>query len=206
MIAFLMGEIAAIQRGDRSVITLNVGGVGYRVQVPDRLLKEIPDLGQPLQIFTHLVVRDSDMLLYGFKTASERDVFVELIKVSGVGPALGLALLSTLGLSDLIQAVVSNNTRVLALAPGVGSKTAQRLALELKTKLATWRDQMGADIGISEGGPAPTIREDVEMALLALGYRPQEIAQALQGIARQSMPTTTEDWLRAAIAYLSDLD
>lgn len=206
MIAFLLGELAAVQRGERATVILNVQGVGYRVQVPERFLKDIPEVGQSLQVFTHLVIRESDMLLYGFKTASERDLFVELIKVSGVGPALGLALLSTLGLSDLVQAVVSNNTRVLTLAPGVGQKTAQRLALELKAKLATWREQVPPDALTRDGGPPSQLREDIEMALLALGYRPAEIAQALREISPASVEPTTEDWLRTAIAYLSDLN
>ncbi len=205
MIAFLRGELVAIHRGDRNAATLDVQGVGYRIWIPERLLKDLPEVGSLWQVFTHLVIRDSDMVLYGFGSSAERDLFVELIKVSGVGPSLALALLSTLGLSDLVQAVVSNNYRVLSLAPGVGSKTAQRLALELKTKLATWRDQAGVTEG-PIGGPSSGIREDVEMALLALGYRPQEITKALQAISKQATVDTTEEWLRAAIAHLSHLE
>lgn len=202
MIAFLEGKLAGVESGERSALVLNVQGIGYRIKVPQRLLKTLPAADAILQIYTHLVVRETEMLLYGFASAAERDLFVELIKVSGVGPALGLALLNTLSLAELVQAILSNNTRVLTLTPGVGSKTAQRLALELRTKLAHWR-QDSPELGSPIGGPPQAIQEDVEMALLALGYRPQEIAQALQMVARQTQATTTEDWLRAAIAHLS---
>jgi Holliday junction DNA helicase subunit RuvA len=128
-------------------------------------------------------------------------LFVELIKVSGVGPALGLALLNTFGLPELIQAVVTENVRLLSLTPGVGHKTAQRLALELKTKLAHWRQGMGVADQPLAGGPPMPIREEVEMALLALGYSTQEIQAALQALPTHPRPT--EDWLRDAITYLS---
>jgi len=202
MIAFLEGRLAATEPGERSAVILNVQGVGYRIKVPERVLKTLPALGEIHQLHTHLVVRETEMILYGFPSAAERDLFTELIKVSGIGPALGLALLNTLSLSELVQAIVSDNTRVLALTPGVGAKTAQRLALELRAKLAHWRRDT-ADLPGGSGGPPAALQEDVEMALLALGYRPQEIAQVLQMLARQGQLSTTEEWLRAAIAHLS---
>ncbi|MEN9224982.1 MAG: Holliday junction branch migration protein RuvA [Thermostichus sp. HHBFW_bins_43] len=201
MIAFLTGHLAAIELGERSSLTVEVQGIGYRVKAPERFLKQLPPLGESIQVFTHLAVRETELLLYGFGSAAERDLFVELIKVSGVGPALGLALLNTLSLPELVQAVVTDNVRVLALTPGVGHKTAQRLALELKTKLANWRHGAGVTEQTLAGGPPLPIREEVEMALLALGYSPGEIHAALQALPPQ--PRQTEDWLRAAITYLS---
>ncbi len=202
MIAFLVGTVAAIETGEKGALILNVQGVGYRVRVPDRLLRAIPGIGAEVQVFTQLLVRDTEILLYGFGTAAEREVFGELIKVSGVGPALGIALLNQMELTDLVQAIVSNNIRVLTLTPGIGAKTAQRLALELKAKLAAWRQQAGL-AATPVGGPSPTIREEVEMSLLALGYTPLEISQALQAIGSAVDSDSTEDWLRAAIVYLS---
>ena len=202
MIAFLAGSLAGIEPGDRSALILAVGGVGYRIRVPQRTLKQVPPLGDPLQVFTHLAVRETEMTLYGFLTASERDLFGELIKVSGVGPAMGLALLNTLSLSDLVQAIISNNTRVLALTPGVGAKTAQRLALELKTKLADWRQQAGLTPSLTNTVSAD-LQEEVEMALLALGYRPTEITEAIATLSRRQLTDSTEVWIREAIAFLS---
>lgn len=201
MIAFLSGHLVAIEWGERSSLTVEVQGIGYRVKAPGRFLKQLPAVGEPVRVFTHLVVRETELVLYGFGSPAERDLFVELIKVSGVGPALGLALLNTFGLPELVQAVVTENVRLLSLTPGVGHKTAQRLALELKTKLAHWRQGMGVADQPLAGGPPMSIREEVEMALLALGYSTQEIQAALQALPTHPRPT--EDWLRDAITYLS---
>ena len=207
MIAFLIGELAAVQSGDRCSVTLNVDGVGYRATVPQRLLKELGAIGDSIQLFTHLAVRDTELLLYGFGTAAERDLFAELIKVSGVGPSLGIALLSTLSLSELVQAVVTENIRILSLTPGVGKKTAQRLVLELKSRLSSWRD--ASDVPAPVGGPPTAIYSEVEIALLALGYSPSETVRALQVVGQQEgdrLGQSVEDWLREAIAYLSQQD
>ena len=208
MISFLIGELAAVQSGDRSSVTLNVGGVGYRAFVPQRLTQQLGAIGDPTQLFTHLAVRDTEMLLYGFGTAAERDLFAELIKVSGVGPALAVALLNTLSLPELVQAVVTENVRILSLTPGVGKKTAQRLVLELKTRLSAWRD--AADVPVAPaGGPPTSIYSEVEIALLALGYSSAETVRALQAIGQQEgdrLGQSVEDWLRSAIAYLSQQD
>ncbi|MEM9537363.1 MAG: Holliday junction branch migration protein RuvA [Cyanobacteria bacterium P01_E01_bin.45] len=205
MIAFLMGELADVQAGDRSSVTLNVGGVGYRATVPQRVAREIGSIGESVQLFTHLVVRDTEMLLYGFGSAAERELFVELIKVSGVGPSLAIALLGTLTLTELVQAVVTENVRILSLTPGVGKKTAQRLVLELKSRLAEWRTT-GDDVPVAAGGPPSSIYSEVEIALLALGYSSAETVRALQAIGQQEgdrLGQSVEDWLRSAIAYLS---
>lgn len=201
MIATLSGTLVTVERGDRTALLIEVQGIGFRVMVPERLLKETPAVGEPIHLYTQLLLRETEMVLYGFGSAAERDVFAELIKVSGVGPALGLALLNTLGLTDLVQAVFANNLRVLSLTPGVGSKTAQRLVLELKSRLAAWRSHSGSPVPIT--GATAEIQEEVDMALLALGYRPQEIAQALQMLSGKGLSANTEVWLREAIAFLS---
>ena len=203
-----MGELAAVRSGDRSTVTLNVGGVGYRATVPQRLVSDLGSIGDVIQLFTHLAVRDTEMVLYGFGSAAERDLFTELIKVSGVGPSLAIALLSTLSLSELVQAVVTENVRILSLTPGVGKKTAQRLVLELKTRLAEWRTT-GDSMPASAGGPPSSIYGEVEIALLALGYSSVEAVRALQAIGQQEgdlLGQSVEDWLRSAIAYLSQQD
>ncbi len=203
-----MGELAAVHSGDRSTVTLNVGGVGYRATVPQRFLNDLGAIGDAVQLFTHLAIRDTEMVLYGFGSAAERDLFAELIKVSGVGPSLAIALLSTLTLSELVQAVVTENVRILSLTPGVGKKTAQRLVLELKTRLSAWR-ATGDDVPVATGGPSSSIYGEVEIALLALGYSSAETVRALQAIAQQEgdrLGQSVEDWLRSAIAYLSRKD
>jgi len=207
MIAYLKGMVAGLVKdtSSRTVLTLEVNGVGYGLQVPSRLVQQLPSEGESVQVFTHLQVREDQFILFGFGTAAERDLFRQLVSVSGIGPQLAIALLDTLGLQDLVQAIVVSNTRLLAKTPGVGSKTAERLALELKTKLAEWRQQSGLLIAPGSG-PAPDVQEDVEMTLLALGYTNSEVMQALQTVGQNTALAKNSDaeaWIRAAIAWLS---
>jgi Holliday junction DNA helicase RuvA len=158
-----------------------------------------------VQVFTHLQVREDQMVLYGFSTHAERDLFRQLIGVSGIGSQLAIALLDTLEMSELVQAIVRENTRLLAKAPGVGKKTAERICLELRTKLAEWRKQVGLSPSVG-AGLKPAVQEDVEMTLLALGYTSSEVMQALSALSEQadaSAEMPVEEWIRRAIASLS---
>jgi holliday junction DNA helicase RuvA len=207
MIGYLRGAIAGIQKVNpmRVILTLDVNNVGYDLQIVPRLVSELPCEGEEIQIFTHLNLREDGVTLFGFGSSAERDLFRQLISVSGIGPQLGMALLDTLGLQDLVQAIVSGNTRLLSRTPGVGAKTAERIALELKSKLAEWRQQ--ANLVLAPGaGPANNILEDVEMTLLALGYTDKEISQALQAVGQSTTLSKSDDaevWIRQAIAWLS---
>ncbi|KAM3104923.1 Holliday junction branch migration protein RuvA [Phormidesmis sp. 146-33] len=206
MIGYLKGTIASILKSsNRVTLTLEVNQIGYDLQIVPRLLQQLPEVGEETQIFTHLHVREDQMILFGFGAAAERDLFRQLVSVSGIGPQLALALLDTLGLQDLVQAVISGNTRLLSRTPGVGAKTADRIALELKTKLSEWRQQSGLSIAPG-AGPTVNIQEDVEMTLLALGYTDKEIMQALQAVGQNSALSKSDDaeaWIRQAIAWLS---
>lgn len=207
MISYLKGAIAGVQKisSSRVILTLEVSQVGYDLQILPRMLQQLPALGEPTQVFTHLQVREEQPVLFGFSSLAERDLFRQLISVSGVGPQLAVALLDTLGLQELIQAIVSSNTRLLSRTPGVGTKTAERIALELKAKLAEWREQSGL-VTAPAAGPASTIQEDVEMTLLALGYTNSEIMQALRAVGQNTALSKSADaevWIREAIAWLS---
>jgi Holliday junction DNA helicase RuvA len=206
MIGYLKGTIAGIQKnGNRVTLTLDVNQVGYDVQIVPRLVQELPAIGEPTQVFTHLNLREDQVVLFGFSSMAERDLFRQLISVSGIGPQLGVALLDTLGLQGLVQAIVAGNTRTLSRTPGVGSKTAERIALELRTKLAEWRQEAGM-VTAPASGPALAVQEDVEMTLLALGYTNSEIAKALQAVGQNttlSKNADAEEWIRQTIAWLS---
>ncbi|MGB7417213.1 MAG: Holliday junction branch migration protein RuvA [Thermosynechococcaceae cyanobacterium] len=205
MIGYLNGTVVSLQPGKRTVLTLEVNQVGYDLQVPTRIRQQLPAGGEPMQIFTHLQVREDQLTLFGFASAAERDLFRQLVAVSGIGPQLALALIDALGLQELVQAIVSSNTRLLSKTPGVGAKTAERIALELKTKLSEWRDQAGLTTA-PLAGPVGTVQEDVEMTLLALGYSTQEVMQALQQVGQSKALAKTDDaeaWIRDAIAWLS---
>jgi len=207
MISYLKGAIASIQKpgAGRVIVTIEVNQIGYDLQVVPRLLQELPALGDLVQVFTHMQVKEDQTVLYGFGSTAERDLFRQLISVSGVGPQLALALLDALGLQELVQAIVTSNTRMLSRTPGVGTKTAERLALELKTKLAEWRMQSGLT-SLPDSAPTTSIQEDVEMTLLALGYTNGEIMQALRVVGQETALAKNADaeaWIRQAIAWLS---
>lgn len=209
MISYLKGTVASIQKstGNRVTLILEVNQIGYELQIPRRLSQEL-QVASPevVQVYTHLQIREEQQVLYGFATAAERDLFRQLIGVSGIGAQLAIALIDTLGLPNLVQAIVTGNIRALSKTPGVGNKTAERIALELKTKLAEWRQLAGVATPATATGPSPSILEDVEMTLLALGYENTEIAQALDAISQDSLLAknpNAEEWIRSAIAWLS---
>ncbi|MBE9126124.1 MULTISPECIES: Holliday junction branch migration protein RuvA [unclassified Coleofasciculus] len=209
MIGYLKGTVANIHKssGNRVTLILDVNQIGYEVQIPRRLSQELQLNSEKIvQIFTHLQTREDQQVLYGFASAAERDLFRQLVSVSGIGTQLAIALIDTLGLQNLVQAIVTGNIRALSKTPGVGTKTAERIALELKTKLAEWRQLAGVGTPASSKSPAPAILEDVEMTLLALGYENQEITQALDAISQDELLAknrNAEEWIRSAIAWLS---
>ncbi len=178
------------------VVLETASGLSYLVAVHRRLA--LPALGQVVKLWTVHLIREEQVLLYGFLDLSEREVFGQLLAVSGVGPRLALALLETLGASELVTAILKENSRALALTPGVGVKTAQRIVLELRSRLEKWQERTG---GVVLSGTNP-VREEVQLALLALGYSPQEVAHALSHVNLETN-APTEDWLRACIGYLT---
>lgn len=205
MISFLKGTVATIQKSNnRVILTLEVNSCGYEMQISSHLAAGL-SAGEQVQVFTHLQFREEQPQLYGFVTLAERDLFRQLISVSGIGAAGAIALLDTLELPELVQAIVSGNTQLLVQAPGVGGKTAERICLELKNKLVAWSQTVGLAAAGSVPLP-PGILEEVQMALLAVGYTPNEIAQALSTISQNALVpknAASEDWIRSAIAWLS---
>jgi Holliday junction DNA helicase RuvA len=187
-------------------LILDVNQIGYEIQIPSRLALDIgKDNNDSCQIFTHLLFREEQPLLYGFGTAPERDLFRQLLSVNGVGAQLALALIDTLGIEELVVAIVTGNTKILSKTPGVGLKTAERIALELKTKLAAWRQLKEATTTTTAILPAAEILEDVQMTLLALGYSREEIDRAIAVLSQDALfskNTQPEDWIKGAINWL----
>lgn len=208
MIGYLKGTVAAIQKNsnNRVILLLETNNIGYEVQIVPRMIATLPAIGESIQVFTHLQVREDQMVLYGFSSLAERDLFRQLVSVSGIGTQLAIALLNTLELTELVQAIVNENTKVLAKTPGVGTKTAQRIALELKTKLAQWRKEAGLTTVVSSGLTVE-VQEEIEMTLLALGYTGSEVMQALEVLSQEqklSSQTSTEEWIKKAIAWMAE--
>ncbi len=144
-------------------IVLDVQGVGYEIDVPLRCFEQLPALGEVVTLHTHLVIREDAHLLFGFLTAAERATFRQLIKVSGIGAKMALAILSTLSQQELAQALATDDVKRLSSVPGVGKKTAERLILELRGKL-TSADTMPTSLLVSA-------HSDIVQALIALGYQ-----------------------------------
>ncbi len=207
MISYLKGTAVQTQTPSttRSILVLDVNNVGYELQVPQRMILALV-MNAEIQVFTHQQVREDQISLYGFSSAAERDLFRQLISVSGVGASLAIALLDKLGLADTVAAIVTSNIQQLSAAPGVGKKTAERLALELRSKLGQWRIASGLSESLPLTSLNATMQAEVEMTLLALGYTNDEIRYALQAISQDSLiikSQNIEDWLRLAIASIA---
>ncbi|MEY8878925.1 MAG: Holliday junction branch migration protein RuvA [Leptothrix sp. (in: b-proteobacteria)] len=156
-------------------LLVDVGGVGYDVDVPMSTFYNLPPLGERVTLLTHFVVREDAQLLYGFATAEERATFRQLLKISGVGARIALSILSGLSTHDLAQAVSSQQVGRLIKVPGIGKKTAERLLLELKGKL-------GADLALPGATPQSDAQSDITQALIALGYNDKEAAAAIKAL------------------------
>ncbi|MDN4037492.1 Holliday junction branch migration protein RuvA [Massilia sp. YIM B02443] len=174
-------------------VLVDCNGVGYEVDVPMSTFYNLPHTGEKTVLFTHLVVREDAHLLFGFGTASERALFRQLIKITGIGARMALAILSGMTVAELSQAVTLQETGRLVKVPGIGKKTAERLLLELKGKL-------GADIGVTAGAARDDTQTDVLNALAALGYSDKEAL-----LATKNMPagSSVSDGIKFALKALS---
>jgi len=157
-------------------LLIDCNGVGYEVDVPMSTFYNLPALGEKVVLLTHLAVREDAHLLYGFGSVEERNVFKQLIRISGVGARTALSILSGMSVRDLGQAVTLQESGRLTKIPGIGKKTAERLLLELKGKL-------GADLGTGGSAQVSDASADILNALLALGYSEKEAAAALKQVA-----------------------
>ncbi|MBS1197123.1 MAG: ruvA [Proteobacteria bacterium] len=170
MIGRLTGRLA---EKNPPQILLDVNGVGYEIDVPMSTFYNLPEAGQEVTLLTHFVVREDGQFLYGFLSQAERFAFKQLLKISGVGARTALSVLSGLSVADLAQAVAAQEAGRLIKVPGIGKKTAERLLLELKGKLADVTP--GASLSV-----AATSQSDIQNALLALGYSERETVSALK--------------------------
>jgi Holliday junction DNA helicase RuvA len=189
MIATLRGEVSQIEE---NALILEVGGVGLRVFVPATLRTKLK-AGEKTFLFTHLVVREDALTLYGFESQSDRELFNILLGVDGVGPKVALSVLSTMTLDAVQRAVFADEAELLSRVPGVGKKTAQKMALHLKDKLKP-TDALGKIAAMSDKD------SEVLAALTALGYSVVEAQTAIQSIAKDA-PDDVEERLRLALGY-----
>lgn len=173
-------------------LTIDVGGVGYELEAPMSTFFHLPAIGQEVRLLTHLVVREDAHVLYGFATEDERRLFRSLLKVSGVGPKIALALLSGISVEGFAHCIQAQDVAALTKVPGIGRKTAERLLVEMKDRLGT-RDSHGA-VMIPEGASAES---EAFGALVALGYKPTEATRLLKAAGPGTH--STEELIRKAL-------
>jgi Holliday junction DNA helicase RuvA len=189
MIGSLTGTLASKQP---PWLMLDVGGVGYELEAPMSTFYELPEVGSRLTLVTHLVVREDAQLLYGFLSVAERVLFRELLKVSGIGARIALAVLSSMSVGGFRQCIVNRDLASLVRVPGVGKKTAERLIVEMADRLP---EELGRGAGLSELPVQPA--SEAESALLALGYRQAEVSRMLSALDTRGL--STEALIREAL-------
>lgn len=183
-------------------ILLEVGGIGYEIDIPYTTFFHLPEQGQELILHTHFSVREDAQSLYGFAARLDRDLFRLLIKVNGVGPKLAVGILSGLDAAQFIRCVEGRDTNALVKLPGVGKKTAERLLIEMADRIGQLEGQFVAGLGSGEAQPVKSTSshepvDEAEAALIALGYKPQEATRAVSRVAQEGM--TREELIRLAL-------
>jgi Holliday junction DNA helicase RuvA len=189
MIGSLTGTLASKQP---PWLMLDVGGVGYELEAPMSTFYELPEVGSRLTLVTHLVVREDAQLLYGFLSEAERVLFRELLRVSGIGARIALAVLSSMSVHGFHQCIRHRDLVSLVRVPGVGKKTAERMVVEMADRLP---DEVFADTAAAAPSAKPA--SEAESALLALGYRPAEVTRLLGSLDPRGR--STEDLIREAL-------
>jgi Holliday junction DNA helicase RuvA len=201
MIASLTGRLAFKAP---TYLVLDVHGVGYEVYIPLSTYYGLPNLSESTSLAVHTHVREDAIQLFGFLTSQEKDAFVLLTSVSGVGPKLALSILSALPVSNLVSAIRSGDVEKLTTVPGIGQKSASRLVLELKDKIGKLNPGL-ATVGDAPRQGQDAIFDDAMSALVNLGYRPQDAKDALKRVRQQSNAETLvlKDMIRESLKELA---
>ena len=205
MIAHLSGTLLSKQA---TSVILDVAGVGYEVTIPLSTFYDLEDPGSPVQLRIYTHVREDALQLYGFKTARERELFLRLISVSGIGPKLGITLLSGMSADEMIASIRTNNLARLTLIPGVGRKTAERLVVELREKVAALsspelEEELGAKTEVPQVLTEEGVRADALSALLNLGYQRSAAEKAIDCALDEAGDISVESVLRRSLRKLA---
>ena len=205
MIAHLSGTLLSKQA---TSVILDVAGVGYEVSIPLSTFYELEDTGSNVQLRIYTHVREDALQLYGFKTARERELFLRLISVSGIGPKLGITLLSGMSADEMIASIRANNLAKLTLIPGVGRKTAERLVMELRDKVASLaavdvEEELGATSDTAAPPTEDSMRADALSALLNLGYQRNAAEKAVTASLSEMGDVSVESILRSSLRKLA---
>jgi holliday junction DNA helicase RuvA len=201
MIAHLSGTLLS---KEPNLVIVDVGGVGYEVNIPLTTFYDLGEVQQSVKLLVYTHVKEDAFQLFGFKTASERKLFVHFISVSGVGPKLGIALLSHMKAEELIESIKSNNLARLTQIPGVGRKTAERLVVDLREKMTLlaatqYEEQTGLKPETMHVSSDDNVRSDALSALLNLGYQRSGAEKAIDAALSEGGDSTVESILRRAL-------
>ena len=180
-------------------VVIDAGGVGYEVFVPMTTFYHLPDCGQTVTLHTHFVVREDVQQLYGFHTQRDRELFRTLTKVNGVGPKMALGILSGMETRDLVRCVQEGNIAALTRIPGVGKKTAERLVIELRDKLADYAASSADAVTTTPRTHAQAAIAEAESALAALGYKPVDASRMIEVAARENASASSQELIRLAL-------
>lgn len=197
MIASITGRL---RRKATDYLIIDVAGVGYQVQVPLSTYYSIPDNGEEVSLHIHTLLREDSLSLFGFLTQEEKDMFLLLMGVSGIGPKLALAILSSLPVAELSRAIQAADDSTLRAIPGIGKKTAARMVLELKDKIALTTPIMAAPSSTS--ALLSDDCEDVISALVNLGYKKSQAEEAVRKVRDGRPGLTIEELIREALSVL----
>lgn len=204
MYAYIKGILAEITE---DAIIVENQGIGYEIAVPGQVFDYLPSVGEEVKIYTYHYVREDAILLYGFLTKEDVRIFKMLIGVSGIGPKGALAILSVLSTDDLRFAILGDDAKAIAKAPGIGAKTAQRVIIELKDKLSledAFEQKLANQAQKAELNPAVGVKNEAILALTSLGYSQSEALKVLQGI-EISPDDQVEDVLKMALKQMAFL-
>ena len=199
MIGFLSGTVLTKQP---PWLLVNVGGVGYELEAPMTTFYDLPDVGENVELHTHLVVREDAQLLYAFSRLNQRELFRNLLKVNGVGPRVALAILSTMNAEEFQACVMAEDAVQLTRVPGIGRKTAERLLVEMRDKV----DQLLSATGtVSQSAPqaagqTPDPATDAITALIALGYKPADATRHIRSLDKD---LSSEQMIREALRNMA---
>ena len=202
MIAYLSGKL--LEKVANSVI-VDVGGVGYEVSIPLSTFYELGEVGEEVQLRIYTNVREDAIQLFGFHTARERDIYLKLISVQGIGAKSGIAMLSGMNADEIIAAIRTENLGKLTAIPGVGKKTAERLVIELRDKIGELAKGVPAGVATAAAGAigADDVYEDALSALVNLGYQRAAADKALQQVRNDGVEPSVQKLLRAALQKLA---
>jgi len=196
MIGMLRGKVWEIQL---ERLILDVQGVGYSLTVPHGLSSRLHS-GQEVVLYTQVIMREDDLALYGFASAEEKQLFLDLVAVSGIGPKAGMSILSTYGVNQIQTALASENINLLTKVPGIGKKTAQRLVLELKEKFKGRETSVGV---LAESVYSETT-SDALATMLALGFGAEEARRVLERVLQDGQELSTEEQVTRALRFLGN--